>query len=136
MTETATIIKINNDIATLVCSDSSACTSCEAHSICGGVGDRTFDAWNANNLDLKVGNKVEFLLPTGKTIGSAFMVLIFPLLMFFAFFYASELLLESPGEGIKVLFGLGGISAGYGFNVLINRKPKKKSMPEIIKKLV
>jgi len=135
MTEKATIIKINDDIITLACGDSAGCGSCAAHGICGGAEERNFEAWNADSLELEEGNRVEVLLPTGKTIGSAFMVMIFPLLLFFLFFYAAGLLIDNPGEGIRVLFGLAGIAAGFGFNFLINRKQNKKRMPVITKKL-
>ena len=135
MTEKATITEINDEIATLSCGDASGCTSCAAHGVCGGGEERKFDAWNANKLDLQIGDKVEVLLPTGKTIGSAFMVMIFPLLLFFLLFYAAGKFLDNPGEGIQVLFGLAGIAAGFGFNFLLNRKPRKNSMPEITKKL-
>ena len=84
---------------------------------------------------LEPGNKVEVLLPTGKTIGSAFMVMIFPLILFFAFFYGTKLIFNDAGEGLQVLGGLTGIAAGFGINFLINRNPNKKSMPEITRKL-
>jgi positive regulator of sigma E activity len=135
MTEKATIINIKDDIITLACADSAGCGSCAAHGICGGTEDRNFDAWNAGKLELEVGNRVEVLLPTGKTIGSAFMVMIFPLLLFFLFFYAATLIIENPGEGIQVIFGLAGIAVGFSLNFLLNRNPKKKSMPEVVKKL-
>ncbi|MBI9107090.1 MAG: SoxR reducing system RseC family protein [Spirochaetales bacterium] len=135
MIEKATVITINNDIVSLACGDSAGCGECAAHGICGGAQDRKFDAWNASKIDLNTGDRVEVLLPTGKTIGSAFMVMIFPLLLFFLFFYAATLVIENPSEGVQVLFGLIGIAVGFGLNFLLNRNPKKKSMPEIIRKL-
>lgn len=136
MLEKATVIKINDDTATLVCGDSAGCQSCAAHGFCGGAGEKSFEASNINNLNLEPGNSVEVLLPTGKTIGSAFMVMIFPLLLFVLFFYGAGIIIENAGEGIQVLGGLVGIAAGFGFNFLKNRTPKKKDMPEIIRKLV
>ena len=135
MIEKATVIKIENDIITLACGDSEGCKSCAAHGFCGGATDRTFEASNLHEYKLEPGNVVEVLLPTGKTIGSAFMVMIFPLILFFAFFYGTKLIFSGTGEGIQVLGGLIGIGAGFGINFLINRNPNKKNMPEITRKL-
>lgn len=135
MLEKATVIKIENDVITLACGDSEGCQSCAAHGFCGGVNDKTFDASNLHEYILEPGNTVEVLLPTGKTIGSAFMVMIFPLILFFAFFYGTGFIISSAGEGIQVLGGLIGIAAGFGINFLINRNPNNKNMPEITRKL-
>ncbi len=134
MLEKATVIRINNDVVTLACGDSESCQSCAAHGFCGGVNDKTFEAVNINGYELEPGSKVEVFLPTGKTIGAAFMVMIFPLLLFFVFFFGIRLLLESAGEGIQVLSGLAGIAAGFGINFITSRKAGKKGMPEITRK--
>jgi len=136
MLEKATVIKVDDDIITLACGDSEGCSSCAAHGFCGGVNDKTFEAWNAKKIELAPGSRVEVNLPTGKTIGSAFMVMIFPLLLFFVFFYAVKMLFGNPGEGLQVVGGLIGIASGFGINFLLNRNPKKKDLPEIIKKLL
>lgn len=136
MLEKATVIKIDEDIATLVCGDSAGCQSCAAHGFCGGAGEKSFEAANINNFELEPGNSVEVLLPTGRTIGSAFMVMIFPLLLFVLFFYGAGFIIENAGEGIQVLGGLIGIAAGFGFNFLKNRTPNKKNMPQIVRKFV
>ena len=135
MLEKATVINIKNDIITLACGDSEGCQSCAAHGICGGVNDKTFEAYNSESLELEAGDRVEVLLPTGKTIRAAFMVMIFPLLLFFVFFFGAGRLIDSPSEGIQVLFGIAGIAAGFGINFLTNRKTSKKSMPLVMRKL-
>ena len=135
MLEKATVIKTNDKIITLACGDSEGCQSCAAHGFCGGVNDKTFEAWNLHDLELEPGSSVEVNLPTGKTIGAAFMVMIFPLILFFLFFYGAGRLFGNPGEGIQVIGGLVGIAAGFGINFVINRKPNKKNMPEITRKL-
>ena len=135
MLEKATVIKVNDRTITLTCSDSDSCQACAAHGFCGGVNDKTFDAWNSHDFELEPGNQVEVHLPTGKTIGAAFMVMIFPLLLFVVFFYAAKFVIPGAGEGIQVIGGLAGIAAGFGLNFLINRKPKQSSMPDIVKKL-
>jgi positive regulator of sigma E activity len=135
MLEKATVIKIDNDIATLACGDNESCQSCAAHGFCGGTDNKTFEALNKNNFELESGNTVEVLLPTGKTIWSAFMVMIFPLLLFFLFFYGTGFIVADAGEGIQVLGGLAGIAVGFGINFLINRKPNKENMPKIVRKI-
>ena len=135
MTEKATVKKIENDIATLVCGDTAGCGSCAAHGICGGASERSFEAWNKSGLELNEGDKVEVLLPTGRTIGSAFMVMIFPLLLFFVFFYAAPVIIRDAAEGLRVLFGVIGIAAGFGINFLLNRKQNRRNMPLIIRKI-
>ena len=135
MLEKATVISIDDKIVTLACNDSEGCKSCAAHGICGGTNDKSFQAWNSNGYELEPGSNVEVNLPTGKTIGAAFMVMILPSLLFFLFYFGTGYLLETPQEGFQVLGGLVGIAAGFGLNFLINRKPNKKSMPEITRML-
>ncbi|MDC7124765.1 MAG: SoxR reducing system RseC family protein [Spirochaetales bacterium] len=135
MTETAAVIEVKDDVAILACPDSESCSSCAAHGICGGAKDRQFEAFNINQINLEKGDVVEVLLPTGKTIGAAFMVMLFPLILFLLFFGATGLILENPEEGVKVLSGVVGLAAGFGINLLLNRKQKKKNLPQIIKKL-
>ena len=135
MVEKAKVIKIDNDIVSLVCSDSESCESCAAHGFCGGVNDKSFEAVNSQGLELEPGDSVEVLLPTAKTIRAAFMVMIFPLLLFFLFFFGAGQLLETPSEGIQVLAGVAGIAAGFGLNFITNKKSGRKGMPDIIRKL-
>lgn len=130
MLEEATVIDIKNDIITLACSDTEGCKSCAASGLCT-AGQKTFEAHNSRNLDLEPGSRVEVELPTGKTIGSAFMVMIFPLLLFFLFFFISGKILTNPAEGIQVLFGLAGIAAGFGITFITGKLSGKKAMPEI-----
>ena len=63
------------------------------------------------------------------------MVMIFPLLLFFVFYFAAGFVLTAPAEGIQVVFGLAGIAAGFGINFLLNRKTDRKKLPEIINKI-
>ena len=52
-------------------------------SSCGGCGTKPFDKWMENTLELNVGDKVEVETDNNKILLSAFMVYIFPLLLFF-----------------------------------------------------
>lgn len=135
MIEKAKVIKINNNIATLACPDSENCGSCSAHGICGGAKDRKFNALKPDRMELSDGDTVEILLPTGKTIGAAFMVMIFPLALFIIFFFLTGKIIENSTEGVKVLGGLIGLAAGFIVNLLLNKNPGKSTLPRIIKKV-
>ena len=130
MIEKAKVIAVNDEIVTLVCGDAEGCASCAAHGFCA-TDKKTFEAWNSKGFPIEPGSNVEVFLPTGKTIGSAFMVMIFPLVLFFLFFYGAGMLFDNLSEGRSVLAGLAGIAAGFGINFLVNRKPDRRKMPEI-----
>lgn len=131
----AKVVSFNNETAQLSCPDSKGCGSCSAHGICGGAKDRSFNAYSPEITQLKKGDTVEVLLPTGKTIGAAFMVMIFPLILFFVFFIATKMLLKSPPDWLSVLAGTIGIAIGFIINFLKNLTQKKSSLPRIIKKI-
>ena len=130
MLEKATVLRIDDDVITLACGDSEGCSSCAAHGFCS-AGEKTFEAWNRKGFNMAQGSVVEVYLPTGKTIGAAFMVMIFPLILFFILFKAAGVFLNDPGEGARVLFGLIGIAAGFGINFLLNRRNEKRNMPVV-----
>lgn len=134
MIEQGKIVNIKDSTITLSCSSlSEGCKSCKANSFCS-VDGHNFDAVNTKNLDLKSGDLVEIYLPTGRTVFSGFMVLIFPLIMFIIFFLLGSSLLKI-GDGVSVLFGILGITVGFGITALYNRKNKEKNTPRVIKRL-
>ena len=101
-----------------------------------GVKERNFHADNPGNLVLKQGDFVEIYLPPGKTILSAFMVFIFPLILFPLFYFAADLVFPEAGEGIKALAGLGGIAAGFVSTALFSSFRKKRgrdTLPVIVR---
>lgn len=134
MIEQGKIINVENDTVTLSCSGlSGGCKSCKANSFCSANG-HDFDALNEDNLDLKSGDVVEIYLPTGRTVFSGFMVLIFPLITFMLLFAAGSVLLGLT-DGWSTLLGLGGLSIGFGITALYNRFYKRKNTPRVVKKL-
>ena len=130
MTEKATIQKIDGDMITLGCT-TGACGNCSAGSLCN-IKERLIQAVNKDHLDLQVGDVATIYLPPGKTVFSAFMVMIFPLLMFVLAFQLGEKLLGLSGEAQKSLLGLAGLAAGFGISFLWGKIVGKKQYPEII----
>ena len=58
------------------------------------------------------------------------MVLILPLILFIVCYYAAGMLLPGAGDPLKVLFGFGGVAAGFVVNLLLGRA--RRDLPEII----
>ncbi len=134
MIEQGKIVSIENDTVTLSCSAlSGGCKSCKANSFCS-VNGHNFDAINTKNLDLKSGDKVEIYLPTGRTVFSGFMVLIFPLITFILFFLIGSSGLKLS-DGWSTLLGIGGLAAGFGITAIYNRIYKRMNTPRVVKKL-
>ncbi|MBN2509722.1 MAG: SoxR reducing system RseC family protein [Spirochaetales bacterium] len=132
MTEHATVIEIHGQKVTLGCI-ASACASCQASGACS-VKESRYEALNKKDLALSPGDKVQVYLPPAKTIGAAFGVMIFPLLLFIAGYLAGSRVLGINSEGVNVLIGLGGLAAGFGVNLVFSAILKKSSYPLITAK--
>lgn len=132
MREIGTIVKIKGDIVTLKFQQSEACESCGS-SFCN-TKDRVFEAKNSKNLPLSEGETVAVYLPTGKTIGASFMLLIFPLLLFILLFLGAGNVFPESGEGLQALAGLAGLGIGFGISIFLRKFRKTSDMPEIIEK--
>lgn len=130
MKETATVMKIENERLTLGCIETESCASCGAHGLCN-VNARTFEAKNPQGLALKTGDKVEIYMPSGKTVGTAFLVLIVPLLLFILFFQLAGTLLGWESEGMRALAGIAGMASGFLISFLYSRGKHKKDLPVI-----
>jgi positive regulator of sigma E activity len=99
------------------------------------VREAEFPARIPPELILAAGDYVEIYIPPGKTVISAFTVLLFPLLMFPVFYLAAGYM---PGpklpESLKGLAGLGGVVFGFLVNVIIavaQRRRGREWNPEI-----
>ncbi|HDQ15385.1 MAG TPA: Fis family transcriptional regulator [Sediminispirochaeta sp.] len=134
MKEAGVIQRIEGEEIFLSCHSDAACKSCGASSFCKTQG-REIIARNRRRLSLHEGDQVEFFLPPGRTIFSGFIVLIFPLLTFIAGFLMADRLLPDSGEGLKALFGLAGLGAGFAASYIYNYINKEKNYPEVIKKI-
>ncbi|MCK4541429.1 MAG: SoxR reducing system RseC family protein [Spirochaetales bacterium] len=132
MKDQATVLKVDDNTVTLGCGDTTACKSCGASGFCN-VKARKYQASNTSNINLSVGDTVEVFFAPGKAIMASFMVLIFPLILFVLFFAGAGWIFGIESEGIKAIFGLGGLATGFGINPLYSRQTKEE--PQIIRKL-
>ncbi len=134
MTEQGKITDINGEEIILSCSSlSGGCQKCKASSFCSTDG-KIFSALNGENIDLKSGDTVEIYLPPGQTIFAGFMVLIFPLLSFIAFFVTGSRVFNGS-EGLGVVSGIIGLGVGFYITFKYNQISKKKNTPQITRLL-
>lgn len=134
MKDTATVSSIEGKRVTLMCGTGEACRSCAAGSFCA-TKTREVSAVNQKEIPLNRGDKVEFIIPPGRTIIAGFVVLIFPLITFILAFFAAGEVFPSAGEGLQALFGILGLAAGFGFSFIYNKIAKDKNLPKILRKI-
>jgi len=101
--------------------------------IFGTRSERLFAVQNPKSLTVKTGDRVEYFIAPGKAIKAGFLVLIFPILAFFLFYYLTGIVWADASETAKILFGVGGIAAGFAVNFAL--KNKRRDYPEITKVL-
>ena len=77
------------------------------------------------------GDTVEIFLSPWKAIKAGFLVLIFPLLMFFPPYVIASTTLGIQNETVRILFGTGGIALGFVFNLILKKTKKRSDLPEI-----
>lgn len=133
MTEISTVISQKNTMVECGCT-TAGCSDCSGNSFCNVKG-HSFTATNPKNIPLSEGDLIEVFLPPGKTVFSGFMVLIFPLILFFLGFVLTGTIVTDAGEGIKALGGFIGLAAGFGIGYLFGKINKKKYMPIVEKKI-
>jgi len=132
MTELGEITDIDGEEIVLSCSSlSGGCKSCSGNSFCSANG-KFFTALNEKKINLKSGDTVEFYMPPGRTIFAGFMVLIFPLISFIAFYGLSTAFFGN-NEGIGVFSGILGLAAGFAITFYYNKVNKRKNTPRITK---
>jgi len=134
MTEISTVVSYTKQQVVLSCT-SAGCSGCAGDSFCN-VKSHTYTALNPQKLEIAAGDEVEVFLPPGKTIFSGFLVLIFPLILFFAGFLLTGVLFEGAGEGLQALGGFIGLTAGFGLGFLFGKLKKRQYMPIIQKKVL
>ena len=130
MVETAIVQNIEGEVFKMGCGDVEGCTSCSS-SFCSSD-KRVFEAINPKKLDIKEGDMVDVYLAPGKAIAAGFLVLIVPLLLFMAGYLISGRLITDSSEGIRAVFGLIGLSAGFFISFAYIKKRIAASMPTIV----
>ncbi len=110
----------------------SACKSCSGSGFCN-IKIREIEVRNPRNLEVHPGDTIEIYLPPGKTIFAGFLVMIFPLLLFGLFFMLTGRIFPGTGEGIRVLAGVAGITAGFLISWAYSKLTNSRNIPEIVK---
>ncbi len=88
-------------------------------------------AANSGGLALTEGDTVEIFLSPWKAIKAGFLVLIFPLLMFFPPYVLASTTLAIQNETVRILFGIGGIALGFVINLILKKTSNRSDLPEI-----
>lgn len=128
MTEKGIITEITGKRIKLSFIDQENCVSCGSK-FCT-IKNKHFFASNPKDLPLDLGDTVEVNVGTSGAVSASFLILIVPLILFVVFFLLSGALLHIQGEGLRALFGVGGLGAGFLVSFFIG-KGKKNRLPEI-----
>ena len=129
MIEQATVSEVRGQTIVLDCKRRGSCKSCGS-AFCR-TDTRSFEAANSRGLELSPGDVVDVYLAPGKTIAAGFMVLIVPLFLFVVAYLVVGRISPAASEGIRALFGLGGLGAGFGLSWLFSRTRGAAELPEI-----
>lgn len=143
MIEKARVLRVEEDRVVLACDDS-ACGACPASAAFCSPRQREFVAANGRGFPVTANQMVNIHIPPGKAIWAGFTVLMLPLLMFVAGYFAGEGLLGTgllgqslagtTRDALSVLFGLLGLGLGFGGSYLYHkgRKAKGADLPQIV----
>lgn len=139
MLETGRILQIDNDKA-LICTDNitgradcdGGCLSCKENP---AKNKKSIWVKNSSQVPVHIDDRVEIYYPAGKTIKAAFLVLIFPLLLFFLFYFMAILLFKQEGELIRIISGFSGIGLAFLMNFILQKLNKNPELPEITRKI-
>lgn len=130
MTETATVKSVGTDTVSVVCKTAESCKGCSGL-FCSADAHEIRTA-NPSALTVTPGDVVVIDIPPGRTVFQGFIVLILPLILFIVSFFIGGKVYPSASEAVKVLFGLFGLAAGFGFSFLYGKFRKDQSRPVIL----
>jgi positive regulator of sigma E activity len=126
LTETARILSIDGTTATLSCSDNQTCESCNG--LFCNVKARTYKAIVPDTLEVSPGDRVEVFVPPAKAIAAGFWVLVAPLILFLAGYFALSSLDSEP---LQVAGGVVGLAIGFVIVALRTRR-RPPELPSIV----
>ncbi|MBN2737582.1 MAG: SoxR reducing system RseC family protein [Spirochaetales bacterium] len=130
MNEQGTINKIKGKIAE-ICINQECGQGC---SHCGSHGKAiTMKAENDQNLDIKIGDKVEIYAPESQAILVGFMIFILPLILFIGFYYLANMIFSDAADYVPVLSGFTGIAIAFLINLVAGKLKKSSGYPKIVK---
>ena len=131
MVEKGVVDSIKDGVATILCSESPYCASCNA---CERSEDgQRLKAKNSRNLHISKGDIVEVYISAGKSVFASFMVFILPIILFFLFYIFAIYGIKTKSEPVQVFMGFGGIVFGFIINLLYGRIRKDTDLPEVTK---
>lgn len=123
MIERATVVRTEGERVILAC-DSQGCKACSSL-FCRPGDRREFPAINPERLPLQRSDRVRFYVEPRSAIGAGFIVLIMPLIVFAAMYFAVGLIRSGPSEQLRVLAGFGGLLLGFAAAYLLGRNTKR-----------
>ncbi len=112
---------------------SGACDSCAAHALCAGQ-DRCVEIVTESDIPLKKGDIVNIEISAGIKLFSSFIIFVFPILVMFAAYFISKMLL-SLSENFSVLITILSLLPSIVIIRILDKKYAKKVHFEIIKKI-
>lgn len=130
MKKEGTVIEVVDDEVRIGC-DKTACEGCKGSFFCT-VKDSSFTAIANPGIELKKGDRVVVDMPAGKTIGSVFISLGLPMLMFLPGYFLGRYLFSSE---IGAFFtSIAFVAAGFLIAYLYFRTRKRKYSPIVEEK--
>ena len=126
MREVARVLTIEGSTATLSCEESQGCANCSG-TFCN-VKARTYEATVPDNISAFPGDTVEVFIPPSRAIAAGFWVLIAPLILFVAGYFALSALDSEP---LQVAGGVAGLAIGFLLVALRSRK-RTPELPKIV----
>ena len=130
MTETALVTSVKGNEVSVICKSEESCKGCSG--LFCSAETHVITAKKNSSLEVQTGDLVDLYIPPGKTILQGFIVLVLPLILFILMFKAGGWIISGASEGIKVLFGLTGLAAGFGGSLLYGKINKNTSMPRVV----
>lgn len=134
MTQTARVTRIEGSLARITYREPEGDKARSSRRF-WGVREAEFQALIPEGLELKPDDYVEILITPGKSVLSAFWVLLLPLLFFpLVYLLAEKLFPGRFSDPLKGLMGLVGVALGFALNFLaatINKKRGREWLPVI-----
>ncbi len=131
MTVQATVEEVKGQEVTVKYCQNADCGTCATCSHGFKQKEVVIKASNSQSLQLSEGDTVEIFLSPWRAIKAGFLVLIFPLIMFFPPYVLASETLGIQNESVRILFGLGGIVLGFLINLILKKTRGGSDLPEI-----
>lgn len=117
MEETGRIIEINNNIAKIEITPTSACANCGQKSVCHGFGEKKKVIELSNNINTQVGDWVKIEIKEKNRILSTLLVLGLPIILFIIGVIIGS---QISGDKLSVILGGTGLVLAYIILKIVN----------------